>query len=333
MISVIVPVYNTEKFLNRCVDSILNQTYGDLEILLVDDGSTDKSPAICEEYAAVDPRVKVVHRENGGLSAARNTGIENATGEYFLFLDSDDEMLPTMAEELLFALEKTDADIAICAFYQIIEGEPRPNIEVAETFDENLVGQIRVYEGREKMEQFLANNLVTVVQWNKLFRRKIFDDIRYPEGKLHEDEFVIHRELDVAGKVAYIDRKLHLYYRHGESISWNPSAEKVSNVLEAYEGRMDFLEKNGYQDLIGKTYILYKAFMANFKDEKKNYGDLEAWDEDIKGRSRWIEETYSRYYENLSLGEKAAAQTQLTKNILYFKKESLKKNRTKKQKD
>ena len=329
MISVIVPVYNAEKFLNRCVDSMRNQTYGDLEILLVDDGSTDKSSVTCEDYAATDPRVRVVHRENGGLSAARNTGIENANGEYFLFIDSDDEMLPTMAEELLFALEKTKADIAVCDFYQIIEGQPRPNIEMTETFDEKHVGTIRVYEGREKMEQIIADNLVTVVQWNKLFRREIFDDIRYPEGKLHEDEFVIHRELEAAGKVAYIDRKLHLYYRHGESISWNPSAEKVSNVLEAYEDRMDFLEKNGYQDLIGKTYILYKAFMANSKDEK-NYGDSDDWEQDIQNRTHRIEESYSRYYDKLSLGEKVEARALLTKNILYFKKESLKKERAKK---
>ena len=343
MISVIVPVYNTEKFLNRCVDSILNQTYKDLEILLVDDGSTDKSSTICEEYASLDKRIKVIHRENGGLSAARNTGIENAKGEYFLFLDSDDEILPTMLEELLFVLEKAEADIAVCDFYQIIEGQTQDNIEVTDIFDKNLIGTIRVYEGKKKMEQIYTNNLITVVQWNKLFKRKIFDDIRFPEGKLHEDEFVIHKELFAADKVAYIDRKLHLYYRHEESISYNPSAKNVSNVLEAFEDRMNFLEKEAYEDkmhfleqtgypeLIGKMYILYKAYMYNFKNEKKNYEDLSLWEEDIKSRCKRIENSYFRYYYlGLSAREKIAGSILLTKNILYFKKENFKKKRVKK---
>ena len=273
MISVIIPIYNAAGFLKRCVDSVLAQTYRDLEILLVDDGSTDCSPDICDEYAAQVPQVRVFHCKNRGLSAARNTGIDNASADYYVFVDSDDEILPTMIEELYYALCKTGADIAVCGFYQINEEHPMPPVTRRTSFDPDAVGEIRVYSGSRKMDRLIHDNLVTTVQWNKLYKKEIFTNIRYPVGKYHEDEFVIHRELDAAEKIAYIDRKLYLYYRHRQSITRNPTAEKAYHVLEAYSDRLCFLAKRYDGVAIGNAYCVFSAYYSNLKSDMRRFAD------------------------------------------------------------
>ena len=171
MISVIVPVYNVEPYLRKCLDSIVAQTYTDLEILVIDDGSTDRCGAICDSYAERDPRIRVFYTENRGLSAARNLGLDHATGEYIGFVDSDDWIEPDMYEVLLKKAVQTDADIVTCRFFQEYrdrtEEFPGPENEFAT-------------EGDEILRTYLFNKRICQDAWNNLYKAELFRSVRYP---------------------------------------------------------------------------------------------------------------------------------------------------------
>ena len=177
VISVIVPVYNVEKYLHRCVDSILAQTFTDFELILVDDGSPDNCGIICDEYAEKYDNIKVLHRENGGLSAARNTGFMNSKGEYVCFIDSDDFVTPDFCETLYGLLNNTDYDYAVCGVCKFNDGE--------EPIPEDLSG-ISEYTNFQLLEQQLNHKSVFYV-CNKMYRRSSIEKLRFKEGKLHED--------------------------------------------------------------------------------------------------------------------------------------------------
>ena len=176
LISVIVPVYNMERYLRRCVDSILHQTYRNLEVLLVDDGSTDASGAICDEYAAQEERVTAVHQKNGGLSAARNAGLERAQGTYLCFVDSDDFLDSRMLETLCRDLQEQDADVAVVGFRMFEREEELAPAELAVP--------VQCMTGREAIRSTLVSDELGDFAWNKLYKRELFRDIRYPLGRL-----------------------------------------------------------------------------------------------------------------------------------------------------
>ena len=175
MISVIVPIYNAEQYLSTCVESICGQTYHDLEIILVNDGSTDRSLDICNDLAQKDRRIQVIHKQNSGPSESRNMGLDIAKGEYIAFVDSDDCMHPRMLEILLNALIDTGSDIAMCDFQyadnQHVKLQERENSD------------IKIYKEDEMFELLWRENVKIVVQWNKLYKKKIFSDLRFPVGK------------------------------------------------------------------------------------------------------------------------------------------------------
>lgn len=246
-ISIIVPIYNVEKYLKKCVSSLINQTYHNLEIILVDDGTPDNSGTICDEFCLTDERVRVIHKENGGLSDARNAGIECASGTYILFVDSDDFIHPQMVEVLYRNLKEKGADISICCFEEVQEEESTPDFE--EITEEN----IEVFEGMAIMEQLIYKNLVTVVAWNKLYKRDLWNDLRYPRGYIHEDEFVIHELLHMAKKTVYTDAKLYYYLQRVNSITGQVKLKNVQDSLEAYERRMIFLKTNQYEYMLCET--------------------------------------------------------------------------------
>ena len=175
MISIIVPVYNTEPYLPQCLDSILAQTYTDLEILLIDDGSTDRCGEICNQYAARDPRIRVFHTENRGLSAARNLGLDQAKGDYIGFVDSDDWIEPDMYEVLLQKAEETKADIVECGVYLEYPGKT----EERKRKNQIMSGSKAIYE--------LLNGYLSDCVWDKIWNSKCFRQIRFPEGRVHED--------------------------------------------------------------------------------------------------------------------------------------------------
>lgn len=212
IISVIVPIYKVEAYLRHCVDSILAQTYAALEVVLVDDGSPDGCGDICDEYARADARVRVIHKRNGGLSDARNAGIEAATGAYFAFIDSDDCVHPRMLELLFAALTEADADIAMCGYQRVSElrrvYEPvRPCAPVVFARDAAILRQL------DK-----AHSESMTVAWNKLYRRAVFEGVRYPVGRNNEDYAVIYRLLYAARRVAAIDTELYYYLQRATGI-------------------------------------------------------------------------------------------------------------------
>ena len=216
-ISVIVPVYKVEKYLKRCVDSVLRQTFTDFELILVDDGSPDGSPQMCDQYAQQDGRVHVIHQKNGGLSAARNAGIDwafaNSNSRWLTFVDSDDWIHPQTLEALLKAAQDNHVDVSICGFQ-------KTNGEVAEVLH-NLPVQLWSPE-----DFYVKHNANAIIAWGKLYKKECFLEIRYPVGKLHEDEFVTYKILFQCEKIAFVDKALYAYFQNPESItrsSWVPA--------------------------------------------------------------------------------------------------------------
>ena len=249
LISVIVPVYRVEEYLERCVKSILSQTYKNLEVILVDDGSPDQCPAICDACAEKDARVKVIHQEIKGLSGARNAGIDAASGEYLAFVDSDDYVSPHFIEELYQLLQDTGCAIGQCRF-SYVKGDG-----LVEEGDSAFC----IYRGESLMEQLYGPEekaTCFVVAWNKLYWAELFKEtgIRYPEGRIHEDEATTYRLFHEAKKLAFLDRALYGYYtENGGSITSVFSAKRLQ-WLTAHEERIAFFKKNGYEKLLPAAY-------------------------------------------------------------------------------
>ena len=249
-ISVIVPVYKVEPFLHRCVDSILAQSFADFELILVDDGSPDNCGAICDEYAGKDRRIHVIHQKNGGLSAARNTGIDwafaNSDSRWLAFVDSDDWVHPEYLQQLYTAAEETLCKISVCGFYRTAGEEFPPEQDFSVqclSADDYYCGN--VHEG------------VTAVVWNKLYHKSLFKSLRYPIGKLHEDEFTTYLAVYKAGKIGVTPARLYAYYQNPEGImrsEWNP---RRMHVLEAFEQQIEFARKNNNPRLLNKIAEQY----------------------------------------------------------------------------
>ena len=233
LISVIIPVYNVEKYLKKCIDSVINQTYTNLEIILVSDTSPDNCEKICDDYAEKDSRIKVIHKEKNGLSAARNAGIDIASGKYIGFVDSDDYIALDMYELLYKNILKENADISACGFYDcFINRIPKKNkpqyivVEKEKAIHEALVGDVRVNA------------------WNKLYKSEIFDDIRYPVGKIAEDAFIIIDILMKCRKVVYTSEQKYYYCRRENSLSAAASPAGSFGNIEAYRKNYDKINLN-----------------------------------------------------------------------------------------
>lgn len=212
-ISIIVPVYKVEALLGRCIDSILCQTFPDFELILVDDGSPDQSGVICDQYAARDKRIRVVHQKNGGLSAARNTGISLAAGEYLSFVDSDDMIHPQMFEFLLSSLEKHQADV-VSTRYIRFHGESPTMPRLSE------VGELLLTQ-KEFLDHLYPEYFerIGISAWGKLYRRHLFETLRYPEGKIYEDLHIYLELLRLCRKIVVLDTPMYYYYLGNVSIT------------------------------------------------------------------------------------------------------------------
>ena len=234
-ISVVVPIYKVEKYLKKCVDSLISQTYQDLEIILVDDGSPDACPAICAEYAKKDSRIKVIHKENGGLSSARNMGLDVASGEYVTFIDSDDFLASNACEYLLGLIKKYDADFAMCSVARCKEGEESINNKASE--------KITLVEGDDVLSQLQSTTIdLLCIACAKLYKRELFDDIRYPLGRVHEDEFVLHKCLYKTKRFVHSSLPLYNYLIRGDSIMSSRNDKELTDALDAFGDRYEFLE-------------------------------------------------------------------------------------------
>lgn len=265
LVSIIIPIFNVEAYLSKCISSISEQTYKNLEIILVDDGSTDKSYEICEEWARVDHRIVVIHKKNGGLSDARNAGLNKAKGEYVSFIDSDDFIHPKMIQILLTACIEYASEIAICGYKDVIDDNPTMGIENCAKYT--------TFSSEEAFDGFLENRDGNfVVAWNKLYSKNLFNDLRYPKGKIHEDCFTTYRLLLRAKKVVYVDKILYFYrYRPG-SIMRVTDVEREYDIVEAYDEIKRFIQ-NSYSkkfDMAECQYILANLSVIN---KAKRYSD------------------------------------------------------------
>lgn len=234
-ISIIVPVYNVEKYLPECIESILAQTFTDFELILVEDGSPDGCPALCDAAAEKDGRIRVIHQKNGGLSAARNAGLDIARGEWIGIVDSDDYIAPEMYEKLYRAVQQTGADLALCDYAKVDEaGVPCVQTHVA-------VPQ-KSLTGRELLQK--AYWTTVQIAWNKLYRRDIFAQLRYPVGKLNEDFFVIPEICLNTQKAVVIPDVLYYYVQRGDSIMGKRRTLRYYDAAEAAQRYWNCLVEN-----------------------------------------------------------------------------------------
>lgn len=268
-ISVIVPVYNVEQWIEQCVESIRKQTFSDLEIILVDDGSPDCCPEICDKYACIDNRIKVLHKPNGGLSSARNAGIDVAQGQYIIFIDSDDFISYYMIEKLYEAIKKYEADVAICGI-QRVDQDGKPILhEVKSVLDnQSTWSQSEFWKKWEK-----DGEAVCVVTWNKIYKKEIFDEIRFDEDKLHEDVFILHKWVEHCNIIAIVSEKLYYYRQREGSIMHNNFTIRNLDTVEALTNRAAYFAKHNQQILAEKTM---KDAMGRMVDGKRriNFSDI-----------------------------------------------------------
>ena len=260
LVSVIVPIYNVQNYLQKCIDSIKAQTYKNLEIILVDDGSPDGCGEICERNKKLDSRIKVVHKENGGLSDARNAGMCIATGSYYVFIDSDDFIHKSMIEELVKAVSETGADIAVCNFKNVSEDDS------IDTDKELSCGPYKIFsQDEDKLRAFYGDTCTQfTVAWNKIYPASFFKDIEYPKGKVHEDEFTTYKLLEQSSKVAYIDTPLYYYVSRQSSIMGEKFGKARLYRLDAILERMDYYLAQKRYKWYEKNLFLYRIFLVKY---------------------------------------------------------------------
>jgi len=223
LISIIIPVYNVEKYLNECIESVINQTYVNLEIILVDDGSPDNCPQICDNWMQKDSRIKAIHKKNGGLSDARNAGLDIVTGEYIFFIDSDDFIDSNTIQDLYKLIIKTDSDIACGSIYKYLNGETRP------VFNSIINTERDVFSGIEQLNNMLNSDTDCAV-WNKLFKREIIKGHRFIKGRYNEDIIFLFPLYARCNRIVYTNRRYY-YYRDTAGSVTNKFSEKTVHAL------------------------------------------------------------------------------------------------------
>ncbi len=238
LISIIVPVYQVEKYLEKCINSIIAQTYKNLEIILVDDGSTDNCPAICDRFQSVDTRIKVIHQANGGLSHARNVGMEMATGDFIGFVDSDDWIEPNMYEVLMSALQDTGADIAVCG-RQMETSDSKP-VSIDATSCKR-----KLYSTEEALRTMIkGGGIIRNTVWNKLYKRTVLSNISFPAGKIYEDLLWTPLVIGNAKLIVCMDSPLYHYLNRTDSLSHNENLviKRGLDKVEMFHQRFVFIQ-------------------------------------------------------------------------------------------
>lgn len=269
LITVVVPVYNVEAYLDECVASLVGQTCTNLEILLVDDGATDESGRGCDRWAEKDPRIRVIHKENGGLSDARNAGLREARGKYVAFVDSDDCIAPTFLETLYGGILREKAQVSCCAYVPFEDGEPVPD------WDTDLSDQ-KEMSGPELIRRIYTGHYlqVGIMAWNKLYERSLFQDngIQYPKGKIYEDTFTTCRLLYYAPRAAVTECRLYGYrQRNGSIMRGKIRPDRCINGIEADYSNVAFFKEKQESEL---TALMLNAF---FKSTIQGYRRVSAY--------------------------------------------------------
>ncbi len=298
LISVIVPVYKVEKFLDRCVESIISQTYKNIEIILVDDGSPDNCGKMCDLWAEKDSRIKVIHKDNGGLSDARNFGTEASGGEYIAFIDSDDYILPEYLQHLYDNLVAHNVDISCCGLKEVFGMERLTYFP--ETNTENDVEIITGKDACFKMYQ-RGYEVYLVVAWAKLFRRSLIKSIPFPVGRLHEDEATLYKILYESKAIVLSKQKLYCYYQNINSIMHSNVKKRLKNILTTFDERIAFFKSRNELELQNQASDKLVRIQI-----KEHYND---------SQSRFSKEEVKFFFNN-KLSKNISKETKV--NFLYY---------------
>lgn len=252
IISIVVPIYNVEKYLKRCVDSLKNQTYTNIEIILVDDGSPDNCPLLCDQYAASDSRIKVIHKKNGGLSDARNVGIKVAIGKYILFVDSDDYIESDMVRTMYEAIRRTGAEIACCGRYYVDQ----------KIVEQHILEKEKIYSPKEAILEILSHGCIEEAAWDKMYLKSLFNTIEYPVGEINEDAVTTPWLIHKANKIVHVGKPLYYYCQNQGSIT-RSGYKKAQNVYIKHITQVKIFVEQFYPDLLKDFYTLQARYATN----------------------------------------------------------------------
>ena len=277
LISVIVPVYKVEKYLEKCIESVLKQTYTNLQIILVDDGSPDNCGKICDEYAKKDSRIEVIHKANGGLSDARNVGISKAKGRYIGFVDSDDYIKEDMYEILLNLIKKYDADVSICNLYDVIDGNECIR---------NKENGIREYSRLDILKKVLLDKNIQSYAWNKLYEKELFDEIKYPIGKKYEDIGTTFYLFEKCNKIVVTSEPEYYYLKRADSLVNNVTESTILDYTEIIIQRYLYIKQNIKELRKYNNYYLAKTLITAHNDI-----------ENLENISEEMQQRYKKLYE------------------------------------
>ncbi len=249
LVSVIIPAYNAEKYLAFCLDSIIAQTHNKLEIIVVNDGSTDSTPKICDEYEKKDSRIKVIHQENHGVAFTRNVGLDNITGEYIAFIDSDDYVKNDYIEVLLKTCTENCSNITIC---KSIDTHKRELFELPFSYN------TRTYDSMFLLQNISYLDVCFEVVISMIFHKSVFDNLRFPVGLIYEDSYIYYDLIRKAGKITFIDTILYYYYLSSNSIMRSDFSVKKYDIIPAFDRKLAVLRENNCKNSI---YIVYKDYI------------------------------------------------------------------------
>lgn len=269
LISIIIPVYQVERYLDRCLQSVISQTYKDLEIILIDDGSTDNSGLMCDKYSEMDRRIKVIHQNNQGLAAVRNMGIKNCTGEFITFIDSDDYVDLNYCGELFQMIQESGADLSICDCDMVYEYDQR-----SKNINKNSISRSTFTTEQALKELFYQRSFDTSV-CGKLYRKELFSNTRFPDGKLYEDLATVYRLFYGCKKIAYTSHTKYYYLQRTDSIVGSSFNENKMDSIEFVEEMCDSVKQN-YPACY--TASLCRLVSANFNIYFKIPGDKDEFE-------------------------------------------------------
>lgn len=266
LISVIVPIYNVEKYIRKCIDSIIKQEYKNLEIILVDDGSPDKCGEICDEYAKIDERIKVVHKANGGLSDARNVGIKCSNGEYIGFVDSDDYIEKDMYKVLFFNMLQHNADISICKYRKIYENKKSKKI-IYDNID------VKVFDGEEKIKELLLGKNISDHAMNKLYKKNVFNNVEFRKGYKFEDIDIMYKLFENSDRIVLTEYIGYNYLQRENSIINSMDTRATLDLIEVVKDRYNYYKNNKMLSEINKFRrakfaYRYHILMARIKSHE-----------------------------------------------------------------
>lgn len=282
-ISIIVPIYNVEVFFRRCINSLLKQTYKNLEIILIDDESPDNCGKIADAYAKMDDRIKVIHQKNAGVCAARNVGLEIATGDYIGFVDPDDWVTPDMFEYLYTNAKKYDSAITCCRYYRVI---PKKKIY------SNSDGKLYIYNTEEAITELVSRFTIRSIFWNKLFKKEIFDKLRFPEGMIYEGTYLVHKLFELTDKIIFLPDAKYYYYKYNESYVNTVTVKNQCDFVYAHLSRYnDLYEKfPKIKKVLLENVVKNALKLVNVCSERKN--EIKENEEYLKTISNFIKENY-----------------------------------------